>query len=1189
MFFSRLFAAWSIRKKLLLLLLVFFMPALGIIIQSGLGHRNSAIEEAKNKAIIVVQSLAVQQEQIAIGTEQMLSTLAQLPEVQHLDAAACNKIFRGLHERYPFYSTISAAAPDGSVFAASTPMDADSVNISDRKHIRDVLWNRDFSIGEFIVGRLSKIESLDYTYPVFDADKRLVAIVIAGFRLGEFARFKLKSHLPPGYALAILDHNGVRLYGLPQKDDFRPGTRIQEDTIARMTEGLDQGIFEGAGSDGVVRISAFRRLHVRLNSPHYMFLIVGLPKDEILYHANREMLENLLMLGMASSLAMCLAWFLGNLAFLRPINHLVAAARQLGKAQLGTRTGMPHTRDELGQLAKAFDEMASLIELRNIERMEAERELKKSYDELDAKVAERTEELARANVTLKMQIEERHRIEEELRESRQRASNIINFLPDATFVIDRAGKVIVWNRAIEEMTGIRAEDMLGKDNFEYALPLYGCRRPMLIDLLFESEEKLREHYSLVFREKDVIIAEAGGACLRDKRVLLWGKASPLYDQYGKITGAIEVIRDVTDSKAAEDALREKEAHLRLITENMVDNVCQIDERGCLIYASPSMKRIFGFDAMEILGRPVTDLIHPEDMESVLRSVCAAIKSNTATTVVEYRHGHANGAYLWVESLGHMFYDDGGKFTGAVYVTRDITRRKRAEFSLNDTQEKFRILVENIPVGISLMDRNGNFEYCNPAFTETFGYSLADIPSMQAWKEKLLAEDPGIPADFGTHTAESLLSGARVRCRNGGTKTVNIRSTMMTDGRLLFTYGDITEQVRLEAQLRQAQKMEAIGTLAGGIAHDFNNILTPIIGYCDLSLREIPEGSRLHRNIEQVLRSSTRARDMVRQILAFSRQTEHESRPVALDGLLREAITFLRSTLPSTIEIRQNIDPESADRNVIADPTQIHQVIINLCANAAHAIGDRIGILEVGLSRIDTSGGAFENVPELKEGSYLKLSISDTGHGMEEAVKQRIFDPYFTTKGPNEGTGLGLAVVYGIVKRLAGAITVSSKPGEGTTFEVLLPEAKKIPAVSARKAVAPPHGKGHILVVDDEKYIVDLQKEMLDQLGYEVTARYSSLDALDAFRSNPHRFDLILTDQTMPQMTGVELAMEALGIRPGIPIVLCTGLSENINMERAGKTGLAALLMKPMSLQDLAETIHRILNEPETVIHPADSE
>ncbi len=814
--------------------------------------------------------------------------------------------------------------------------------------------------------------------------------------------------------------------------------------------------------------------------------------------------------------------------------------------------------------------------------------MKRSYDELDAKVAERTEELAAANETLKMRIDERRRFEEELRESRQQASDIINFLPDATFVIDTAGKVIVWNRAIEEMTGVRAEEMLGKGDYEYALPLYGNRRPMLVDLLFEPEERLREHYTHVSREKGAIFAEAGNAHLKGKDALLWGKASPLYDQHGRIKGAIEVIRDITDSKAAERTLREKEAHLRLITENMVDNVCQIDEKGRLIYASPSIKRIFGFDATEILGRPVQELVHPEDMESVLKCVCAAVESNTATTVVEYRHRHAAGTYLWAESLGHMFYDEAGKFTGAIYVTRDITKRKRAEFSLNDTQEKFRILVENIPVGISLMDRDGNFEYCNPAFTETFGHSLDDIPSMQAWKEKMLIDEPGITAELETHTVEHLLPGARIRCKNGDTKIVNIRSTMMIDGRLLFTYGDITEQTRLEAQLRQAQKMEAIGTLAGGIAHDFNNILTPIIGYCDLSLREIPEGSRLHRNIEQVLRSSIRARDMVRQILAFSRQTEHESRPVALDGLLREAITFLRATLPSTIEIRQEIEPESVDRNIMADPTQIHQIVINLCANAAHAIGHRVGAIAVGLSLVGRNDDVFKKLTELESGSYLKLSISDTGHGMEEAIIQRIFDPYFTTKGPNEGTGLGLAVVYGIVKRMAGAITVSSRPGQGTTFDVFFPMAEKKPTVSARATTDLPRGKGHILVVDDEKYIVDLLKEMLDQLGYEVTARYSSLDALDAFRSNPQRFNLILTDQTMPQMTGIELAREALGVRPDIPVVLCTGLSENITMERAEQKGLAALLMKPMSLRDLAETVHKILDRPEPMMHPAGS-
>jgi CheY-like chemotaxis protein/anti-sigma regulatory factor (Ser/Thr protein kinase) len=372
-------------------------------------------------------------------------------------------------------------------------------------------------------------------------------------------------------------------------------------------------------------------------------------------------------------------------------------------------------------------------------------------------------------------------------------------------------------------------------------------------------------------------------------------------------------------------------------------------------------------------------------------------------------------------------------------------------------------------------------------------------------------------------------------------------------------------------------MEAIGTLAGGIAHDFNNILAPIIGYTELSLNMVSEDSRLGHNMKQVLLSANRAKDLVNQILTFSRKTKQERKPVQVSLIVKETLKLIRSSLPTTINIRQSLHVDTLDSTTMADPTQIHQVLMNLCTNAAHAMRAEGGTLTVILENVEIGPDSARVSPEMEPGPYIWLSVADTGYGMAEAVKRRIFDPYFTTKGPSEGTGLGLAVVYGIVKDLSGAIGVSSKPGKGTTFDVYFPRTKKIPSSATDLPEPLVTGHGRVLVVDDEKSIVDMVKEMLETLGYEAVPRYSSVDALEAFRGRPESFDLVITDMTMPHMTGIGLAKEILMIRRQIPIILCTGFSDTVDGDKIKLLGIKELLMKPVSMRDLAMAVSKLLD------------
>ena len=396
--------------------------------------------------------------------------------------------------------------------------------------------------------------------------------------------------------------------------------------------------------------------------------------------------------------------------------------------------------------------------------------------------------------------------------------------------------------------------------------------------------------------------------------------------------------------------------------------------------------------------------------------------------------------------------------------------------------------------------------------------------------------------------------------------------------------DITELKRIEGRLQQAHKMEAIGTLAGGIAHDFNNILSAILGYTELALLDLPSPNPAREVLLQTMKAGTRARDLVRQILTFSRKAQLDKHPLDLAPIIEEGLNFLRASLPATIEIRQQV--ESGLGAVVADSTQIHQVLMNLCANASHAMRDGEGVLTVALTRIQIGSPQGHSSLELEPGAYLKLVVSDTGHGMAPQVAERIFEPFFTTKGVGEGSGMGLAVVHGIVKSHGGEIAVQSEPGRGAAFQIYLPVSDRI--LSPEIAVpdtSMPSGSENILFVDDEDDLVNVGRQILTRLGYTVTPRSSGLSALETFKNDPSLFDLIITDQTMPEMTGLEFISRVLTIRPDIPAILCTGYSRLVTEETALEHGARRFIMKPLDYGDVARIIREVLDEN----HQADTE
>jgi PAS domain S-box-containing protein len=520
---------------------------------------------------------------------------------------------------------------------------------------------------------------------------------------------------------------------------------------------------------------------------------------------------------------------------------------------------------------------------------------------------------------------------------------------------------------------------------------------------------------------------------------------------------------------------------------------------------------------------------------------------------------------------------------------NIARRKTAEAELRESEERFRILFEHAPDPFYINRMNGTLVDGNSAAEKFLGYrrkeligtnflekgilSDQDIPRALYLLEKNKNGEPTGPDEFTLYRKDGSPAYAEIT-----THPVNIKGEKL----VLGVARDITERkkveqerVNLEARLRQAQKMEAVGTLAGGIAHDFNNILSAVFGFTEIALNDVQVGSPLYKNLKEVLKAGERAKSLVRQILTFSRQTEHEQKPVQVRIITREALKLLRASLPTTIEIRTEIRSDAA---VFADSTQLHQVVMNLCTNASHAMQEKGGILEVRLVEveIDPEHTAFQF--DLAPGSYLELTVSDTGHGMSAEVLNRIFDPFFTTKEKGEGTGMGLSVVHGIIKSHSGEISVYSEPGKGSTFKVYLPIIEQEVISESDTAQPLPAGSERILFIDDEKTLVDIGKQILEHLGYDVEVRTSSYEALELFKVKSDKFDLVITDMTMPGMTGEQLTKEILKIRPGIPIILCTGYSKKITEEKAKRIGIKSFAMKPVVAHELAMTVRKVLDE-----------